>query len=161
MIAIRRTSSDTIRAAILMGHLFGSLEDMPGELADIVAYQCLRMIQLTQRLTRGSRLRLAWSAIPSEQQSIEELDKIESALDAVPRLIRLLREAKVSRRGDMVQHWTEVAIDFLKYDIQDAAGKSAELRRLERAEKNVNEIAGLYREMREVVGGRRVAPLPD
>jgi hypothetical protein len=159
MIATR--SSDIMRAAVLMGHLFGSLEDMPAELADIIAYRCLRMIQLTQRLTRGGRLRLTWSAIASEQQAIEELGKVEADLDAVPKLVRLLREAKVARRADMVQHWTEVAIDFLKYEIEDAAGKPAEQRRLERAGRKVNEIAGLYRELREALGTCRVAPLPD
>ena len=161
MIAVRRTSSDVMRAAVLLGHLFGSLEDAPVELADIVAYQCLRMIQLTQRLTRGGRLRLAWSAIPDEQRAIEELGKVEANLDAVPRLIRLLHKAKLARRADKVQHWAEVAVDYLRYDIQDAAGKSAEQRRQERAGRKVNEIAGLYRELRETLGACRVAPLPD
>jgi hypothetical protein len=161
MNAMRRTPSEIMRAAVLMGHLFGSLEDEPAELADIVAYQCLRMIQLTQRLTRGGRLRLAWSVIPDEQRAIEELGKVEVSLDAVPRLLRLLREAKLARRSDEVQHWTEVAADYLRYDIQDAAGKSAEQRRQERAGRKVNEITGLYRELRETLGACRVAPLPD
>ena len=46
-------------------------------------------------------------------------------------------------------------------DIRSLAGGSAEVRRSVRAVRKADEMRGLYRELKAVLGGRAVVPLPD
>ena len=99
MIPLGATPAEVIRAAFLLRHVCGSLEDLPGEMADSFAFQCLRTIMLRGALTRGRHLRLCASAEPREQHAIEELAHLEGRLDEAPRLLHLWREARRSSIG--------------------------------------------------------------
>lgn len=139
------TPSEVVRAAFLMGHVCGTLEDVPGEMADTVAYQCLRIVVLRGRLTRGRHLRLCWSATPQERQAIEELGQLEQLLAAAPRLLHTWRSTQPHSR---------TGCSAFGYD---TLGVIHGRRRLSR----VPQIRGLYRELKSVLGGRTVVPLPD
>ena len=141
MIPLGATPSEVVRAAFLLGHVCGSLEDLPEDIADIFAYQCLRSVVLRGRLMRGRHLRLCWSTAPSEQQAIEELGHLEERLAAAPRLLHAWRATQ--RAGT------------IGYDMPPAASEPR--CRLAKAQ----EVRGLYRELKAVLGGRAVVPLPD
>src|SRR5215475_4877236 len=139
------TPSEVVKAAFLLGNVCGSLEDVPDEMADIFAYQCLRTVVLRGRLTRGRHLRLCWSAASRERQAIEELGQLEQRLAAAPRLLHSWRTADCP---------TLIGCGQVDYDM---TGVSDGRRRLARAP----EVRGLYRELKSVLGGRAVVPLPD
>lgn len=156
-----RTQSAILRAALMMGQACGSLEDIPPELADMVAHQCLRTVLLRDRLTRGNRLRLCWSADPREARAIAELARLEAGLEGAPRLIGLLRAARHAGRPDLARHWTEVSLGFLGYDGPDEAGTPVEPDHRERRAGTAASRRGFYQELRAALGDRKIVPLPD
>jgi hypothetical protein len=175
MIPLGATPAEVIRAAFLLRHVCGSLEDLPGEMADSFAYQCLRTIMLRAALTRGRHLRLCVSTDPREQQAVEELAHLETRLDEAPRLLHLWREARRAGRIEAELGSSAAAsgmgygaasadgalYDMVSGDMRSLAGGSAEVRRSVRAVRQAEEMRGLYRELKAVLGGRAVIPLPD
>ena len=161
MIPLGATPAEVIRAAFLLRHVCGSLEDLPGEMADSFAFQCLRTIMLRGALTRGRHLRLCASAEPREQHAIEELAHLEGRLDEAPRLLHLWREARRSSIGHGAATPNGALYEMISGDIRSLAGGSAEVRRSVRAVRKADEMRGLYRELKAVLGGRAVVPLPD
>jgi hypothetical protein len=174
MIPLGATPAEVIRAAFLLRHVCGSLEDLPGEMADSFAYQCLRTIILRGALTRGRHLRLCASAEPREQQAVEELAHLEARLTEAPRLLHLWREARRAGRieaelgsaaasgmGYGAASADGALYDLVSGDMRSLADGSAEVRRSVRAVRQADEMRGLYRELKAVLGGRAVVPLPD
>jgi hypothetical protein len=175
MIPLGATPAEVIRAAFLLRHVCGSLEDLPGEMADSFAYQCLRTIMLRGALTRGRHLRLCASADTRETQAIEELGDLETRLDEAPRLLHLWREAWRAGRIEAELGSSAAAsgigygaasadgalYDLVSGDMRSLAGGSAEVRRSVRAVRSAEEMRGLYHELKAVLGGRAVVPLPD
>jgi len=174
MIPPGATPAEVIRAAFLLRHVCGLLEDLPGEMADSFAYQCLRTIMLRGALTRGRHLRLCASADVREQQAVDELAHLETRLDEAPRLLHLWREAR--RAGRIEAELGSAAASGLGYgaastdgalhdlvsgDMRSLAGGSAEVRRSVQAVRRADEMRGLYHELKAVLGGRAVVPLPD
>ena len=174
MIPLGASPAEVIRAAFLLRHVCGLLEDLPGEMADSFAYQCLRTIMLRGALTRGRHLRLCASADAREQQAVNELAHLETRLDEAPRLLHLWREAR--RAGRIEAELGSAAASGLGYgtastdgalydlvsgDMRSLAGGSAEVRRSVQAVRRADEMRGLYHELKAVLGGRAVVPLPD
>jgi hypothetical protein len=141
------TSSEVVRAAFLLGHLCGSLEDLPEEIADQVAYRCLRAIVLQGRLTRGRHLRLCWSADLGERQAVQELARLESELDELPRMLRVWRETRF--------------LDARQHALALVGGAPAVVPPAARSGRRDGEIRGLYHELKAVLGDRAVVPVPD
>ena len=54
-----------------------------------------------------------------------------------------------------------VLYDMVSGDMRSLAGGSAEVRRSVRAVRQAEEMRGLYHELKAVLGGRAVIPLPD
>jgi hypothetical protein len=161
MIPLGATPAEVIRAAFLLRHVCGSLEDLPGEMADSFAYQCLRTVMLRAALTRGRHLRLCASADSREQQAVEELAHLERRLDEAPRLLHLWREGRRSNIGHGAATTDGALYEMISGDMQSLAGGSAEVRRSVRAVRKADETRGLYHELKAVLGGRAVVPLPD
>jgi hypothetical protein len=175
MIPLGASPAEVIRAAFLLRHVCGLLEDLPGEMADSFAYQCLRTIILRGALTRGRHLRLCASAEPCEQQAVEELAHLEARLDEAPRLLHLWREAQRAGRIEAELGSAAAAsgmgygaasadgalYNLISGDMRSLAGGSAEVRRSVRAVRHADEMRGLYSELKAVLGGRAVVPLPD
>jgi hypothetical protein len=174
MIPLGATPAEVIRAAFLLRHVCGSLEDLPGGMADSFAYQCLRTIILRGALTRGRHLRLCASAEPREQHAVEELAHLETRLAEAPRLLHLWREAlragrieaelgsaAASGMGYGAASADGALYDLVSGDMRGLADGSAEVRRSVRAVRQADEMRGLYRELKAVLGGRAVVPLPD
>jgi hypothetical protein len=162
------SASEVVRAAFLLGHVCGSIEDLPEEIADQVAYRCLRTIVLQGRLTRGRHLRLCWSANLGERQAVQELARLENELDTLPRTLRVWRESRyLGARGHAL------AIEGVKGNAQgdalgDAiggadvpAGRHRPLSARSRNGRWDGEVRGLYHELKAVLGGRAVVPVPD
>jgi hypothetical protein len=147
MTPLGATSSEVVRAAFLLGHLCGSLEDLPEEIADQVAYRCLRTIVLQGRLTRGRHLRLCWSADLGERQAVQELARLESELDELPRMLRVWRETRY--------------LDARRHALAMVGGAPAVSQQVPRGGRRDGEVRGLYHELKAVLGGRAVVPVPD
>lgn len=157
------SASEVVRAAFLLGHVCGSLEDLPEEIADQVAYRCLRTIVLQGRLTRGRHLRLCWSANLGERQAVQELARLESELDTLPRTLRVWRETRY-----LGAHPHALAVagatgsaprDAIDTDIPAGWHRPAKGR--SRPGRWDGEVRGLYHELKAVLGGRAVVPVPD
>ena len=149
------SASEVVRAAFLLGHVCGSLEDLPEEIADQVAYRCLRTIVLQGRLTRGRHLRLCWSANLGERQAVQELARLESELDTLPRTLRVWRE---TRYPGARQHALAIGGAI---DTDVPAGWRRPAKGRSRHGRWDGEVRGLYHELKAVLGGRAVVPVPD
>jgi hypothetical protein len=169
------SASEVVRAAFLLGHVCGSLEDLPEEIADQVAYRCLRTIVLQGRLTRGRHLRLCWSANLGERQAVQELARLESELDTLPRTLRVWRETRylgarphalavAGATGSATGSATGIATGGAPRDAIDtdvSAGWHRPAKGLSRHGRWDGEVRGLYHELKAVLGGRAVVPVPD
>ena len=175
MIPLGATPAEVIRAAFLLRHVCGSLEDLPGEMADSFAYQCLRTIMLRGALTRGRHLRLCASAdvarAAGRRRARPSGDPARRGAPAAPSLA-----GGEARRADRGRAGISAAASGLGYgaastdgalhdlvsgDMRSLAGGSAEVRRSVQAVRRADEMRGLYHELKAVLGGRAVVPLPD
>jgi hypothetical protein len=161
------SASEVVRAAFLLGHVCGSLEDLPEEIADQVAYRCLRTIVLQGRLTRGRHLRLCWSANLGERQAVQELARLESELDTLPRTLRVWRETRyLGARPHALAIGGAAggapgSAPVATIDTDVPAGWHRPAKGRSRHGRWDGEVRGLYHELKAVLGGRAVVPVPD
>jgi len=137
-------------AARLMDERFGTLDDLPGALADTVANYCYQWALLTN----SSELRV--HVVNSVAYTIAEgcpvayCDNLEKALRLLPGAVAELRAVRQQFGEDAFSKACELLLDKCKYNIENLQGGSSLWRKIQRAFSRSYEISDLYQTLRSV-----------
>jgi hypothetical protein len=137
-------------AVEMISNDFGSLDDLPEELADSVANQYYSILQNLRDLDRG--------AVGSNlMAALEKQAGLQANFTYLPKKIADMREMRDTGRTDLFHYWTTYLLDHLKYGIKDIERKSAVRRSIERKFRKPDEIPRLYRLIRERVNTNKAS----
>jgi hypothetical protein len=134
---------------------FGSLDDLPDELADTIANVHYRFFEAEHESSGEIRIptRVIQASDPGAamERWIQETSALSATFHHLPEMISALREIKNQSSASIFEYWVTLMLDDLKYGIHSAKDKSPIRRAIERKSKKPEEIAGLYKRLKAMM----------
>ena len=137
-----------------MDERFGTLDDLPGALADTVANYCYQWALLTHNAELRVHVVNSVAYAIAEGRPVAYYDSLEIALRHLPDAVAELHAVRQQFGKDAFSKACELFLDRYKYNIENLHGGSSLRRKIQRAFSRSYEIGDLYQTLRSVSSAR-------